>query len=112
MMALHVIVGAGPVGLATAARLQALGHRVRVVTRHGAGPSTVDRVAADASDAGALASAANGAAAIYNCANPPYHRWPELWPPLSAALLAAAERSGAVLVTMSNLYGYGSVSGP
>ena len=49
---------------------------------------------------------------MYNCANPPYHRWPELWPPLAAAMLAAAERTGAVLVTMSNLYGYGPVDGP
>ena len=29
------------------------------------------------------------------------------WPPLSSALLAAAERSGAVLASVSNLYGYG-----
>ena len=34
------------------------------------------------------------------------------WPPVAAALLTAAERSGAVLVTMSNLYGYGRPSGP
>jgi nucleoside-diphosphate-sugar epimerase len=111
-MALHVIVGAGPVGLAAARRLHELGHRVRMVTRRGVGPSTVERIAADATDADRLASLATGAAALYNCANPPYHRWPQQWPPLAAALLAAAERSGAVLVTMSNLYGYGPVSGP
>jgi nucleoside-diphosphate-sugar epimerase len=111
-MAQHVIVGAGPVGLATAQRLNELGHSVRMISRTGAGPSTVERVAADATDADRLASLSTGAAALYNCANPPYHRWPELWPPLGAALLAAAERSGAVLVTMSNLYGYGPVSGP
>ena len=44
--------------------------------------------------------------------NPAYHRWPTDWPPVAAALLAAAERTGAVLVTMSNLYGYGRPSGP
>jgi nucleoside-diphosphate-sugar epimerase len=53
-----------------------------------------------------------GAAALYNCANPRYHRWPRDWPPLAAALLGAAEQTGAVLVTMSNLYGYGPVAGP
>jgi len=43
--------------------------------------------------------------------NPAYHRWPTDWPPVAAALLAAAERTGAVLVTMSNLYGYGRPAG-
>jgi nucleoside-diphosphate-sugar epimerase len=55
---------------------------------------------------------AAGAVAIYNCVNPAYHRWPTDWPPIARALLTAAERSGAVLVTASNLYGYGRVSGP
>jgi len=64
-------------------------------------------VAADATDAGAIAKLADGAAAIYNCANPPYHKWPVMWPPIARSLLGAAERSGAVLVTISNLYGYG-----
>jgi len=50
--------------------------------------------------------------ALYNCANPAYHRWAQDWPPIAAALLAAAEDSGAVLVTLSNLYGYGPVDGP
>ena len=64
-------------------------------------------MAADAGDAETVAGLTQGAAAIYNCANPPYHRWPALWPPIAASLLGAAERSGAVLVTVSNLYGYG-----
>jgi nucleoside-diphosphate-sugar epimerase len=54
-----------------------------------------------------MARLAEGAAVIYNCVNPPYHRWPADWPPIAASVLAAAERSGAVLVTLSNLYGYG-----
>jgi 2-polyprenyl-6-methoxyphenol hydroxylase-like FAD-dependent oxidoreductase len=37
-MALHVIVGAGPVGGATASLLAERGERVRIVSRHGAGP--------------------------------------------------------------------------
>jgi nucleoside-diphosphate-sugar epimerase len=111
-MAVHVIVGAGPIGTATAEQLLADGHEVRVVTRSGSGPAGVERVAADATDADRLAQLTRGAAAPYNCANPRYHRWPVDWPPLASALLAAAERSGAVLVAMSNLYGYGAVTGP
>ncbi len=109
---LHVVVGAGPIGSGIARELAGRGQRVRVVTRSGSGPADAgaELVAADASDLTAMARLTDGAAAVYNCANPPYHRWPELWPPIAAALLGAAERSDAVLVTIANLYGYGPAS--
>jgi len=59
-----------------------------------------------------MAELATDAVAIYNCANPAYYRWPTDWPPIAQSLLTTAERSNAVLVTVSNLYGYGEVSGP
>ncbi|MEV0002426.1 NAD-dependent epimerase/dehydratase family protein [Micromonospora sp. NPDC050980] len=113
-MALHVIVGAGPVGTATARLLAERGERVRVVTRRGTGPEhpAVERIAADAGDVHRLAALTEGAVALHNCANPAYHRWATDWPPLAAALLTAAERSGAVLATVGNLYGYGPVDAP
>jgi nucleoside-diphosphate-sugar epimerase len=114
IMALHVIVGAGPVGTATAKVLAERGEQVRVVTRSGSGPehANIERVATDATDADRLSALAEGAAALYNCASPAYHQWFTDWPPLAAALLAAAERSGAVLTVANNLYGYGPVTGP
>ncbi|MGC4893220.1 NAD-dependent epimerase/dehydratase family protein [Micromonospora sp. DT31] len=113
-MALHVIVGAGPVGTATARLLAERGDQVRVVTRSGTGPEhpAVERVAADAGDADRLTALTEGAVALYNCANPAYHKWATDWPPLAGALLTAAERSGAVLATVGNLYGYGPVDAP
>jgi nucleoside-diphosphate-sugar epimerase len=113
-MSMHVITGAGPVGSAVAVRLARQGERVRVITRSGTGPAGdgIETIAADATDTERLAALAKGAAALYNCASPPYDRWPQDWPPLASSLLAAAERTGAVLVTMSNLYGYGPVSHP
>lgn len=110
----HLVVGAGPIGSAVAELLAADGSSVVVVSRSGAGPQAegVVRVAADAADAGRLADLARGAAAVYNCLNPAYHRWPQDWPPMAASLLAAAESSGAVLATCSNLYAYGPVDGP
>jgi nucleoside-diphosphate-sugar epimerase len=113
-MSLHVIVGAGPVGSAVARLLVERGEKVRLVTRSGRGPEheAIERVAADATDADRLGALAGGAAALYNCANPLYHQWLTDWPPLASSLLAAAERSGAVLATAAPLYGYGPVSGP
>jgi nucleoside-diphosphate-sugar epimerase len=113
-MSLHVIVGAGPVGFATASLLVARGERVRVITRGGGGLEhpNVERIAADATDADRLASLTEGAVALYNCASPAYHRWLTDWPPIATALITAAERTGAVLATTSNLYGYGEVTGP
>ena len=113
-MSIHVIVGAGPIGSATARLLADDGHEVRVLTRSGTGPAheRIKPISADATDDRRVADICAGATVLYNCANPPYHRWRTDWPPLAAALLRAAEKSGAVLVTMSNLYGYGEVSGP
>jgi nucleoside-diphosphate-sugar epimerase len=113
-MALHVIVGAGPVGTATANLLAERGERIRIVSRRGTGPEhpAIERVTADASDADRLAALTEGATALYNCANPLYHKWLTDWPPLASALLGAAERAGAVLATANNLYGYGEVTGP
>jgi len=87
---------------------------VRIVTRHGSGPDHpgVEKVAADATDAAKLTEVTAGAAALYNCASPQYHQWFTDWPPLAAAFLTTAERTGAVYASMSNLYGYGPVDGP
>jgi len=113
-MALHMIVGAGQVGTTTANLLAKQGEQVRIVTRSGGGPEhpAIERIAADATDAARLTELATGAVALYNCANPLYHRWLTDWPPLAAALLATAERTGAVLAIAGNLYGYGPVDGP
>src|SRR5438128_584989 len=91
--ATHLVLGAGPIGRATARELAAAGHRVRVVTRSGSGPDGehIEKTAADATDADRLTELADGCAVIYNCINPPYHRWEELWPPMHRAILAAAE---------------------
>ena len=110
----HLVLGAGSVGTAVAELLAADGAEVVVLTRSGAGPDRpgVERVRGDAGDAAAVTAAARGAAVIYNCVNPPYDRWVQAWPPITAALLAAAESSGAVLAMAANLYPYGPVTEP
>ncbi|MFD0270081.1 NAD-dependent epimerase/dehydratase family protein [Streptomyces sp. NPDC127106] len=112
-MNLHVVVGFGPAGAATARLLAAQGESVRVVTASGRRPEPgIEHIALDARDGERLAEAAKGATALYGCAAPPYHRWADEWPALASSLCAAAEATGAVLVLLGNLYGYGPVDGP
>jgi nucleoside-diphosphate-sugar epimerase len=111
-MSLHIVVGSGPVGSATSRLLLDRGHHVRVITRSGTGVDGTEKVAADAADTSRIAELTEGAAAIYNCVNPPYDQWTTAWPPIAASLLAAAESAGAVLATTSNLYVYGEVDAP
>ncbi|MFF4698952.1 NAD-dependent epimerase/dehydratase family protein [Streptomyces chattanoogensis] len=112
-MSLHVVVGFGPAGAATARLLAGKGHSVRVITTSGRSPEPgIEHLALDATDSRRLTEAAQGAAAIYSCAAPPYHRWASEWPPLASSVCAAAEATGAVLVMLGNLYGYGPVDGP
>ncbi|WIB71481.1 NAD-dependent epimerase/dehydratase family protein [Curtobacterium sp. MCBD17_026] len=114
-MSHHLVIGAGPVGRHVAALLTERGDRVTVATRSGrdTGLEAVAHVALDASDPDALTRAADGAAVLYNCANPgAYPEWERAWPPLAASLLTAAERTGAVYAITGNLYPYGPVTGP
>ena len=113
-MSEFLVVGAGAIGTLVARQLADKGHAVRLVSRSGTDPKVpgVTAVAADAGDSTVLSRLAENTSAIFNCVNPPYHRWASDWPPVANALLAAAESSGAVLVTLSNLYPYGVVTAP
>jgi nucleoside-diphosphate-sugar epimerase len=106
---LHVVFGVGQVGLTLAARLAAMGIAVRTVSRHRPASLTegVEWRAADATDLEAATDAAKGASVVYQCLNAPYTQWPQLFPTLQRSVLAAAERTDALLVTMENVYGYG-----
>ena len=110
---LHVVLGTGQVGCALAACLAGRGLAVRAVSRHrpAALAGGIEWRAADVADPGAAAGAATGAAVVDQCLNAPYAQWPELFPPLQRGALAAAERAGALLVTLENLYGYGPSGG-
>ncbi|WP_067547071.1 NAD-dependent epimerase/dehydratase family protein [Nocardia crassostreae] len=113
-MSLHVVIGAGPVGTATATQLADRGERVRLLTRRGTGPQHpgIELIAADATDAPTLIGHSDGATALYQCAGIPYQRWATDFPPLAASCVSAAEKTGALLASVGNLYGYGPFDGP
>ena len=110
---MHVVIGSGQVGRSLAAHLAGLGLPTRVVSRRRPGhlPEGVEWRGADATDVQATIDAAAGATVMYQCLNAPYAKWPEMFPPLQRGVLSAAERLGALLVSLENLYGYGPTSG-
>ena len=110
----HLVVGAGGVGSAVALVLADAGVDVVLASRSGRGPDDprISRVRVDASSVDALLAVAPTAVVIYNCVNPEYTSWTTDWPPMAQAFLEYAERTGAVLATVSNLYGYGPVDVP
>jgi nucleoside-diphosphate-sugar epimerase len=112
---LHVVVGAaGGTGSAVVDELGVRGLPVRAVTRSGAAdvPEGVEQVAADVATPDGARRACAGAAVVYHCAQPPYTKWVELFPPLTRAVLDGAAEAGAKLVFADNLYVYGPPEGP
>jgi len=108
----HVVFGVGPVGRALVRELSGRGEQVVAVSRSGsADVGGAQILTGDASDPDFVSLAADGAAAVYQCLNPPYTRWPELFPPLQRNLMAAARTSGAKLVSLENMYAYGPTHG-
>lgn len=110
---LHVVFGTGALGLAVTDELVARGERVRVVNRKGKAnvPDGVEVVAGDATDAASTREICKGASVVYNCLNPPYTKWPEMFPPLQAGVLEGAAAAGARLVVIENVYMYGPTHG-
>jgi nucleoside-diphosphate-sugar epimerase len=109
----HVVFGTGPVGMSVMDELVKRGKRVRMVNRSGrAGvPGGVEVVGGDATDGAFTREASEGASVVYFALNPPYTRWPELFPPLQAGVIEGAAAAGAKLVAVENLYMYGLTHG-
>ena len=109
----HVVFGTGAVGMATYEALRRRGESVRLVNRsgHAPVPDDVEVVGGDARDPGFTTAAASGARVVYQTLNPPYTEWTAQFPALQAGVLAAAQATGARLVSMENVYMYGRPAG-
>jgi nucleoside-diphosphate-sugar epimerase len=110
---LNVVFGTGPVGLAIMDELVSKGKRVRIVNRSGRADVAegVEVVGADAADTTFTREVSAGASVVYFALNPPYDKWPELFPGLQAGVLEGAASAGAKLIAVENLYMYGSTGG-
>jgi nucleoside-diphosphate-sugar epimerase len=110
---LHVVFGTGPVGMAVMDELVSTGTRVRMVNRSGRAnvPEAVEVVGGDAADPTFTREVGAGASVVYNALNPPYDKWPELFPRLQSGVLEGAAIAGAKLIAVENLYMYGPNGG-
>ncbi|WP_394824649.1 NAD-dependent epimerase/dehydratase family protein [Pendulispora albinea] len=111
---LHVILGAGQIGSLLATALLEQGHRVRLVRKGPAGQAlpNLEHESGDITDLAFAERATRGASVVYDCMNPPYHRWPELLLPIAKGALHGAARAGAKLIALDCLYMYGRPTGP
>jgi nucleoside-diphosphate-sugar epimerase len=114
MIELHVIFGTGPLGRYTAEALLDKGNKVRLISRSGkmqSPPVGAEICKADALNPQETSPLVKGAASLYQCAQPAYHRWQEEFPPLQQAVLNLAIENRLKLVAAENLYMYGDTNG-
>lgn len=112
---LHVVIGAsGGTGSAIVRELIARGKRVRGVNRSGQAdfPLTVEMLKADATDPVRMREVCQGATVVYNCVNPPFDQWTEIFPAVMEATIAGAAAADAKLVFADDTWMYGKVNGP
>ena len=114
MSDLHVIFGTGPLGRYTSEALLEKGFNVRLINRSGkmkTSPKGVEIIKADATNFSETIDLVQGATAIYQCAQPAYHRWQEEFPQLQDAILKLAIESKSKFIVAENLYMYGNTNG-
>ena len=115
MSDIHVIFGSGPLAQAVQRALLRRGRKVKMVNRSGkrpAGvPAEVEIAAGDAYSPDFTRAVTQGAAVVYQCAQPEYHQWVTQFPSLQAAILAGAAENRAKLIAAENLYMYGDTDG-
>jgi nucleoside-diphosphate-sugar epimerase len=111
----QVILGTGQLGLAIMDELAKKRQPIKLVNRSGqvneALPQGVVLETADLNDPAQVAAVCAGAEIVFFCAQPPYDQWPDLFPPLAAAVIDGVALVGAKLVFGSNVYMYGATGG-
>ncbi|MGO1198819.1 MAG: NAD(P)H-binding protein [Dermabacteraceae bacterium] len=105
----HLVIGEGQIGREIIARALADGDQVTVLRRTTVAPTPgVRRVAGDALDPAAVASAIADADAVHACFHAPYDAriWARDLPPRELAVLDAAAARGIPVVFPESMYGF------
>lgn len=111
MNTVMVLGASGRLGTAAVEAFAAAGWQVLAQSRKAprrALPPGVRAVQADALDLPALRAAAPKLELIVNALNPDYTRWDTLLPPLTAAVIALADATGATVMLPGNVYNFGN----
>lgn len=115
MKELHVVFGAGPLGLAVMRALRMQDKRVRLINRSGWAGFDKDLETEvggiDAANPAQAREVCEGAACVYHCVGLPYSEW-ERFPAIAAGIIEGAAFANAPLIYGDNLYMYGPVSRP
>jgi len=114
MSDLHVVLGTGAIGRATAEELIKREKTVRMVNRSGKmaeAPVGVEVVASNLYDPAKVKEVTQGARVVYQAAQPNYSEWTKKFPPLQQAIIDGLAGSDAKLVLVENLYMYGATNG-
>lgn len=115
MSELNTIFGTGPLALSVMQALLKRGKSIKMINRSGQRPAEVptqvEVIGGDAYNPDFTRTVTQGAAVVYQCAQPEYHRWVEEFPALQAAILEGAASNRAILIVGENLYMYGDTDG-
>ena len=109
MSELHVVLGTGSIGRATAEELVRRGKAVRMVNRSGTmveAPSEVEVIASDLYGQANVREVARGANVVYQCSQPRYSEWTQKFPSLQQSII-----DGLTDSIVENLYMYGLTNG-
>src|SRR4030095_3952841 len=110
---MNVILGTGPLGMAVMRELLRRGESVRLVSMSGKAtvPSGVRVEKADLMDKDQSKAIMKQAKVVFQCAQPPYQKWDELFLSFQDSIVSGAMTAGTKLVVAENLYMYGQVKG-
>ena len=115
MSELNIIFGTGPLAQSIMQALLKRGKSIKMINRSGQRPADVptqvEVIGGDAYNPDFTRTVTQGAAVVYQCAQPEYHRWMEEFPALQAAILEGATANRAKLIVGENLYMYGDTDG-
>jgi nucleoside-diphosphate-sugar epimerase len=110
---MNLILGTGPLGMSVMRELVAREEPVKMVSFSGRAsvPQGVRLERADLMDKDQAKETMKDSKVVFQCAQPPYHKWDEMFIPFQDNIISGAIAAGAKLIAAENMYMYGLVKG-